>query len=485
MAKSSKLDFAAIRRGLASLPRTSHHAPGATVAPDEIVVVPNHRAALDPDRTLVVGNRGVGKSFWTSVLASQASLAHVAGTFRELEAVDAVIGFDASDRVHPIAPTESAIRQTLADGNDEDTLWRTVMVRAAKEHGVPPDRGFPAGPFSKQASWVRDHGELADAMITALDDRYTKQRRKLVLIFDALDRLGADWQSMRKQVSALLKRALAARSYRSIRFKLFMRRDQVEDPLLFQFADGSKISNERVELLWSPAELYDLLFSRLAREPASAEAFAQLQRSLFGKGAVDPNDGHKALVNAIAGEFMGSTHKRGRVFTWIPLHLSDARGEASPRTFLTAWREAALHEPAPAGRALDHLGIQKGVSKASGDRLEELSEDYSWIQRALHPLGGQQVPMERSALRNLWSKHKTAQEILTRAEKESKLPPVRLSNARSSNDSLEEALILDLEAIGIVEVRPNDKINVPDIFRLAAGIKRKGGVPATKQAQRS
>jgi hypothetical protein len=484
MAKSSKVDFLAIRQGLASLPRAPHHAPGAVVAPDEIVVVPNHRAALDPDRTLVVGNRGVGKSFWTSVLASQASLEHVAKTFRELEAVDAVIGFDASDRTHPIAPNESAIRQTLADGNDEDTLWRTVLVRAAKERGIPPAEGFPDGTFSQQATWVRLHGELSDGMITALDDRYTGQRRKLVLIFDALDRLGADWESKRKQVSALLKRALAARSYRSIRLKLFMRRDQFEDPLLFKFADGSKISNQRVDLLWSPADLYALLFSRLAREPASAEAFAQLQHSLFGKSTVDTHEGHEALVHALAGEFMGSSHKRGRVYTWIPLHLSDARGEASPRTFFTAWREAALHEPAPAGRALDHLGIQKGVSKASEDRLSELSEDYSWIEHALSPLRDQHVPMERSTLRKLWSTRNTAQEILSRAVSASYLPPVRLSNAVSSNDNLEDALILDLAAIGIIEVRLNDKINVPDIFRLAAGIKRKGGVPASKHAQR-
>jgi hypothetical protein len=33
-------------------------------------------------------------------------------------------------------------------------------------------------------------------------------------------------------------------------------------------------------------------------------------------------------------------------------------------------------------------------------------------------------------------------------------------------------------------VRSNDKINIPDIFRLEAGIKRKGGVAAPSRAQR-
>jgi hypothetical protein len=484
MPEPSKIDFAAIRKGLASLPRASHHVSGDKVDPEEIVVVSSHRAALDPDRTVVVGNRGVGKSFWTRVLARKESLDYVARTFRELEAVDVVVGFDASERVDPIAPNETAIRQTLADGNDEDTLWRTVLIRAATERGVVPPKTFPSGPFSQQATWVQANGELADGMITALDDLYTKQRKKLLLVFDALDRLGTDWQSKRTQVSALLKYALAVRSYRSIRLKLFMRRDQFEDPLLLKFPGGSKLSYLRVELAWSPPELYTLLFSRLAREDVSADAFAQLKLSLLGASTVDTDEGQAILIKAIAGEFMGSSRKRGRVYTWLPLRLSDARGETSPSTFLTAWREAARNEPAPAQKALDHLGIQKGVSKASEDRLRELSEDYSWINHALTPLGGQEVPMDRSTLKQIWSQKKTSQEILGRAEKDNYLPPVRLSTAQANKDNLEDALISDLEAIGIIEVRPNDKINVPDIFRLAAGIKRKGGVAAPKQAQR-
>lgn len=70
--------------------------------------------------------------------------------------------------------------------------------------------------------------------------------------------------------------------------------------------------------------------------------------------------------------------------------------------------------------------------------------------------------------------------IIEAAKTESYLPPVQLSNALEANKDLEDALIADLSAIGIIEVRPNDKINVPDIFRLAAGIKRKGGVAAPK-----
>jgi hypothetical protein len=136
--------------------------------------------------------------------------------------------------------------------------------------------------------------------------------------------------------------------------------------------DGSKLANDKVDLIWKPSELYTLLFSRLAREEKSAEAFADLKQRLFGAKYSDNDESHRAMVEAIAGEFMGSSLKRGRVYTWLPLHLSDACGETSPRTFLTAWREAALHAPPPPKRALDHLGIQRGVSKASEDRRIQL-----------------------------------------------------------------------------------------------------------------
>jgi len=301
-------------------------------------------------------------------------------------------------------------------------------------------------------------------------------------VFDALDRLGPDWETKRIQTTALLKRALAARSYRSIRLKLFMRRDQFEDPQLFRFPDGSKISNQRVDLLWSSSELYTLLFSWLVNLDVSSEAFRDLEAACR-ISATPPSDvAHEKLVKAIAGEFMGATAKQDRVYTWLPLHLSDARGETSPRTFLTAWREAALYTPPPPRRALDYRGLHEGVRKASKDRLTELDEDYWWIKLALQPLRDQQVPMDRLTLKQLWTAKKTAREILTQSSNQ--LPPVRLDSAKQEGSSLEEALINDLAAIGIIEVRPNDKINIPDIFRLEAGIKRKGGVPAPKRAQR-
>ena len=165
--------------------------------------------------------------------------------------------------------------------------------------------------------------------------------------------------------------------------------------------------------------------------------------------------------------------KRGRVFTWLPEHLADARMQVSPRTFLTAWREAAHFGTPPLGKAVDHLGLQEGVRKASEDRLFELKEDYPWIDAALAPLKGRLVPMERCELESIWIESATAERVVEQSATAGRLAPVQLEDA---NLPREAALIKALESVGVLETRSNGKINLPDIFRVEAGIKRRGGV---------
>jgi hypothetical protein len=338
----------------------------------------------------------------------------------------------------------------------------------------------PPPGFRDLVVWVQSHVEAVDGLLTDLDNSLVKRGKTLLVVFDALDRLAKDWETTRTLTAALLRRALATRSYRRLRLKLFMRRDQFEDPALFEFPDGSKIKNTRVDLEWSSADLYMLLFSRLVQNTMSGVVLAKLRETVAGRGRlfVDTDTDHEALVNAMAGEFMGTDKKRGRVFTWVPLHLADARGETSPRTFLTAWREAAHHTPAPAETAVDHLGLQEGVRRASADRLQELREDYWWIDRALEPLRDQLVPMDRPLLEELWRSRDTANAIIRESAERARLAPVHLSDRKDAVASLVDAL----KSIGVLEIRQNGKINVPDIFRVEAGIKRKGGVKPPRRA---
>jgi hypothetical protein len=183
------------------------------------------------------------------------------------------------------------------------------------------------------------------------------------------------------------------------------------------------------------------------------------------------------LVDAIAGRYMGSDARRGRVYTWVPLHLSDAKNACSPRTFLTAWKRAAEHPRARISLAVDHLGLIEGVRQASSTRLEELRDDYGWIDGALGALKGQFVPIEKEELLRVWRASQVVQKILRSAKAGKWLAPVELDADTDGPAALLEAMI----SIAVMEERANGKINVPDIFRVEARIKRRGGVAVPRR----
>lgn len=461
--------FTNIRSCLASIPPAENHRPNDSIKPETMVLVPQHRNALDPDRCLVVGNRGMGKSYWTLALANSETLEKTATFYSALRNVKAVIGFNGSDVPGPVAPTPTEIDVALRCRIEPDIIWRAVLVRTAI--GVLSDSSefSRQDSFSALAGYVATHREDSDQLLKRLDNNFINQKRKLLVVFDALDRFNQPWETTKSLTQALLKRALAAQSYRAIRFKLFMRQDQFENSSLFQFPDGSKIRNTRVDLSWSPHDLYNLLFLRL-EQLDDTHSFSELKSAIEQRSSIDSEDGRRLLVNALAGEFMGKTEKRGLVYTWLPLHLSDAREETSPRTFLTAWSEAARHGEPLKDKVVDHFGLQAGVAKASEDRLAELKEDYQWISEALEPLRGQMVPIEKTDFIALWEKEGTVKKVQKAA------PETTPFLVAEKNENQEEALLETLKAIGVIEIRANGKINVPDIFRVHAGIKRKGGV---------
>lgn len=460
-----------IREALAALPRADNHRPGDPVALEQVYTVRSHRNALDPERALVVGNRGMGKSFWAHALTDAQIRARAAKDFRfaALETTDVVLGFNGSERLERVAPTPQILGAASSTGIQPVSLWRAVLARASRE--VLSDEQTLPSSFADVAAWAERNPEEYARLLTRTDDTLHTSGRRLLVLFDALDRLASDWTSTRALLQGLLQVALTTQSFRRIRIKIFLRLDQFSDPRLFGFPDASKIQNTHVSLQWDPSDLYGLLFMRLRSDPS----FAALEKT--PQGWIP-----EYLVNAIAGEFMGATEKRGRVFTWLPTHLADALGQISPRTFLTAWRVAAEHEPSPTATPVDHHGIQEGVREASKDRLAELEEDYPWVREALSPLAGQSVPLDRSQLEEIWIKSRTVAQVLSRSQQTDHpvLVPVD-GRQRSSEGSLLEAL----RAIGVVEIRQNGKVNVPDIFRVQARIKRRGGVKPPRAGERS
>jgi hypothetical protein len=89
------------------------------------------------------------------------------------------------------------------------------------------------------------------------------------------------------------------------------------------------------------------------------------------------------------------------------------------------------------------------------------------------------VPMERSILEDLWRRNDTASRIRDEARARARPSPVQLEEAKDPV----VALLSALASIGVMESRSTGKIDVPDIFRVEAGIKRRGGVKPPRRTR--
>lgn len=477
------IDFASIRAAMAALRPAPRVEPNERVAPDRVFTPEGHRGVLDLTRQLVVGNRGMGKSLWTHALIDPAVREQAAKAYAQpnLIKTKVVIGFNGSDKVSTVAPTPEAIARALADGFNEDDVWRAVIFRAMRQ----VDDNAEGLHLRDTLDKLRTNPQLFEEALSAADDRLAASGQTVLILFDALDRLASDWRSIRGLTLSLLKRTLGLKSFRSFRSKIFMRPDQYTDQTLFQFPDGSKLKSEHVDLSWQPYELFGLLLFEISRDPEGKRALEDLAAQVGATLALPfmsqrgraSHEEQRLLIEALAGPYMGSDARRGRVYTWIPLHLSDAKNACSPRTFLTAWERAADHSPAPVDKAVDHLGLLEGVRRASSARLEELREDYRWIDTALKALSGQFVPIAKDELLSIWQQSDVVRGITNDAQNGRWLAPIELSATPGGPASLLEAM----KGIAVMEERANGKINVPDIFRVEAGIKRMGGVAVPRR----
>lgn len=256
-----------------------------------------------------------------------------------------------------------------------------------------------------------------------------------------------------------------------------MRTDQSKDESLFRFADASKIRSDAVSLVWRRGELFGLLFNLLIKDAKVRTALLRLagydSATNMDDDLLRDEDLQEQFFYRLAGEFMGAGPKRGRTYNWLYDHLADTFGETSPRSFITALQRAASASPEPRDKVIDYNGIRAGVQDASRVRVTQLKEDYDWIEEVLRALDGLEVPCDPSAFTRRWVERATVENLRTAARSETSRLPLELV---TGSNRPEEELLRALANIGVVEFRTVNRINMPDIFRVEAGIKRRGGV---------
>ncbi|MBF0517636.1 MAG: hypothetical protein HQK97_11080 [Nitrospirae bacterium] len=161
----------------------------------------------------------------------------------------------------------------------------------------------------------------------------------------------------------------------------------------------------------------------------------------------------------------------GEFHSWLPKHLVDARGQVSPRSFLSAIRQTAEDKPRlDYDYALYYESIKRGVQEASKIRVREMQEDYPWVDTVMKPLSGLVVPCEFQEIASRWKKDKTLDHLKDEiAGATIKLPPIHLKDGA-------DGIRQDIEELGVFQRMVDGRVNLPDVYRLGYGLGRRGGV---------
>ena len=471
------------RIALAELPEGTSHAESPDLA--QVYLPPSHLKAMDPDNMLVTGMRGAGKTFWWGALQEpdiRQLIDRVNRGSTLSENTEVRTGFG----VRPAPddyPDKDVLRRLLRDGAEPRTIWRAVQAwqLARGDHPIRHRESW-----KERLNYVDLQPEAIARLFLERDTEFHEEGIYLLLLFDALDRCSDDWKDMYRLIRGLMQTALDMRSYRRLRVKLFLRSDQVDETQIADFPDASKVLSSAVELSWPASELYGLLWHSLVNG-----AYGEEFRRFIGGGNRDPievgenrlfpvsrrliskDDVQRKKFHSISGPFMGRNRRRGFPYTWIPNHLGDTAGRVSPRSFLRALRRAAedTAERYPEhDHALHFESIKRGVQAASKTRVTELKEDYPWVDRILNCLDGMTVPCTFEEIEERWNEYRVLDRLNEDVEQDAvKLPPRHIDDGARGVRS-------DLESLGVFLRMRDERVNIPDVFRVGYGLGRKGGV---------
>ncbi|WP_406478454.1 hypothetical protein [Streptomyces sp. NBC_01615] len=460
-----------------------------------------HRAALYVDSTVVQGGRGVGKTFWARslldpALREAAAVEYGISRLRRLR-VSPGHGMDMGS---PHYPGPLALYGLVADGALPDEIWYAVLLTALGQ----PELKEPAE-WADRVAWVRANPGPAERTIAQADAEASADDVVHLLVFDGLEHLHHDRATTDQLIAGLLRVALRMRfGTRNIRFKVFARPDMF-DTAKQLFPDASKLSGNAAYLEWSRTDLYGLLFHHLGNEndDDSARRFRRItggwepgpdedrywQADRYVPPAALRNDAkaQTALFERIADKFMGSNVRQGRPYTWLPNHLMDSKDRISPRSFLKALAVAAettrTSHPSHA-RALHHDAIRSGVREASTVRVDQVCEDTPWVELAIKPLAGCQVPLAQGKVIGIWKDRDLPRELREKSARyvQSDRPELVRTGPRHPDDL--RRLVQELIDLGVLrrrdkEVDDYSLLDLPDIYRLAFGLGRMGGIPLT------
>lgn len=474
--------IALLQRALRNLPKQPRQSDNDPIDIRNFYVPLAHAKALHSDVVLVEGAHGVGKSEWWLQLSNPEHLSFISSISPRSELENTICSIGFGQKYSSNYPGKQ-ILSNLLKNKDAQTIWNTIIALA-----VLPSEGYASYSWEHKIEEYERHVESFASQLRDTDDDLFKQNKKHIILFDALDYTSDDRSDLNKLLKGLLQSALEFRSFKAIRLKIFVRPEILEDNSIYSFTGGSKIINNKLALEWKKPELFNLLWQYLGNDPEDGEAFRngceqQFNQTWKKHSSADvwqiPDEMRRnealqrEIFHALTGEWMGDSAKSGAPYSWLPNHLADGFGKVSPSSFLAALHEAATSDfiskdqPYP----LNSQALKKGVQIASKMQVTTFNEKYSWIEILLKNKE-LSFPCDFDDISSLWSSHNIRSKLDALVD-DSASPP-----RYSEPDFYYEGIKQDLIDLGIFQPMHDGRINMPDIYRIGYGLRRKGGLPA-------
>ncbi|MFN3078011.1 MAG: hypothetical protein ABT940_14295, partial [Alphaproteobacteria bacterium] len=173
------MDIKVIRQAIVeALPiETSNY--GAAPSQKQMYVPPAHIKALRLECNLVVGGRGVGKSFWTAVLGSPTLPATLGHAVTELERTDVRIGFSVASDIQAY-PDGDVFANLLAAGTTPYDVWRAVLARWFRDVLNDPTADKT---WRETVDWVRNQPEAFAKLARDANLQFERNGRLGLIVF--------------------------------------------------------------------------------------------------------------------------------------------------------------------------------------------------------------------------------------------------------------------------------------------------------------
>jgi hypothetical protein len=460
---------------------------------------------LEPRKSIVLGERGAGKSHlfrWLTAPEAYRSLldsirvrsfgyhllSNVKGAksehITEMVPRSFLPGFCATHRGANF-PDAAALDELCHHYPHEDDLvvfWLGLLAKVIlgasedrEQHYVPAtivqelgnwlpgelhsiDRWFPA---------ATEHKDSIYRILKDFDDHLTESETPLGVAYDDLDRLGLSNFTRSRIVGSLLGMwAGMGRSWKSMRPKIFLRPDVYKRRVLsHSYVSGFPTF---CEIYWDARSLLSMCFKRLANRSG------ETTRDWLRAGGVNPieepdlgwdfepslSDADvKRLVFGIVGQHVSARPQKADSYDWLWIHLRDANGRVNPLVVLELFHHAALmelDEPRASDDSLiHHTHLRSALSKASLARIAELESDFLWLPRLRDHLREKTVPMPETVFLRI------IEETNWENDTEDRPSPAPLPFLEYLNE------------IGIIHRSENGYVHFPDIYLYGLGMQRR------------